>query len=117
MPNNAQNLSALADVSLEVDCHAATNAAARNDDKTATSQSAASLEKGDSGGNAQALESTFDKNAERVFDSHAAGGRIFLKKHRLTPSGIPCFATPLLPQCLAMTEIWILAFVPKTLKV
>ena len=61
--------SALADVSLEVDCHAATNAAARNDDKTATSQSAASLEM-DSSDNAQALESTFDKNAKSVEKSH-----------------------------------------------
>ena len=59
-----------ADVSLEVDCHAATNAATRNDDKTATSQSAASLEKVDSGGNAQALESTFDKTAKSVEKSH-----------------------------------------------
>ena len=63
MPNNAQNLSALADVSLEVDCHAATNAAARNDDKTATSQSAASLEKVDSGGNAQSVEKSHDEKA------------------------------------------------------
>ena len=52
-----------ADVSLEVDCHAATNAAARNDDKTAKS-----------------VEKSHDKKAERVFDSHAAGGRIFDEK-------------------------------------
>ena len=62
--------SALADVSLEVDCHATATALARNDDKTAKSQSAASLEKVDSGGNAQALESTFDKNAQSVEKSH-----------------------------------------------
>lgn len=29
--------------------------------------------------------------AQNVFSSHAAGDRIFLKKHRLSPSGIPCF--------------------------
>ena len=32
-----------------------------------------------------------EKNAENVFGSQLVGGRIFLKKHRLTPSGIPCF--------------------------
>ncbi len=28
-----------------------------------------------------------------MFDSHAAGGRIFLKKHRRNLSGVPCFDT------------------------
>ncbi len=28
---------------------------------------------------------------ESAFDNHATGGRIFLKKHRLSASGIPCF--------------------------
>ncbi|ETD27742.1 hypothetical protein HMPREF2087_00663 [Helicobacter canis NCTC 12740] len=46
-----------------MDCHAATNAAARNDDK-----------------NAKSVEKSHDKKAERVFDSHAAGGRIFDEK-------------------------------------
>ncbi len=32
-----------------------------------------------------------EKNAESVFCSQLVGGRIFLKKHRLSPSGIPCF--------------------------
>ena len=32
-----------------------------------------------------------EKNAENVFCSQLVGGRIFLKKHRLSPSGIPCF--------------------------
>ena len=32
-----------------------------------------------------------EKNAENVFGSQLVGGRIFKEKHRLTPSGIPCF--------------------------
>ena len=51
----------------------------------------AELQKVDSKKNAQSLNTPQNKKAEVVFDNHAAGGRIFLKKHRLTPSGIPCF--------------------------
>ena len=76
MPNNAQNLESSFD---------------KNAQSVKPPQSAASLEKVDSSDNAQALEYTFDKTAksvekshdkkaERVFDSHAAGGRIFDEK-------------------------------------
>ena len=51
----------------------------------------AELQKVDSKKNAQSLNTPQNKKAEVVFDNHAAGGRIFLKKHRLTPSGLPCF--------------------------
>ena len=43
--------------------------------------------------NAPILTTPQDKTAQSVFDSHAAGGRIFLKKHRHSLSGIPCFDT------------------------
>ena len=42
-------------------------------------------------GNAENVKTSQNAKVESVFDDHAAGGRIFLKKHRLTPSGIPCF--------------------------
>ncbi len=97
--DNAQTQSKQRAASLEkvdsrgnVDCHAAAHAAARNDREIATS------EKVDSRDNAQNLNNpqaeglsketslrSFCGNttgAESVFDNHAAGGRIFLKKHR-----------------------------------
>ena len=82
------------DSSLEaMDCHAIATALARNDKKNAVSK------KVDSKSEAQNLKTPakdsgiFDKTAQSVFDSHAAGGRIFLKKHRRNLSGVPCFDT------------------------
>ena len=85
-------------------CHAAATTAARNDDKNTDTQ------KVDSRDNAQNVENSAqdsriftqnapilttpqDKTAQSVFDSRAAGGEIFLKKHRHSLSGIPCFDT------------------------
>ena len=61
------------DSSVEVDsmdCHTAAHAAARNDDKKVDSSTTANLNESQ------------DKTAQSVFDSQAAGGRIFLKKLR-----------------------------------
>ncbi len=63
----------------------------------------AELQKVDSKKNAQSLNTPQNKKAEVVFDNHAAGGRIFLKKHRLTPSGIPCFDEKANAQALEST--------------
>ena len=79
--------SALADVPLEVDCHAATNAATRNDDKTATSQSAASLEKVDSGGNAQNLTTPQAAGFCDDFGGFQGGGEgIYLSGNEQAPA-------------------------------
>ena len=96
-----------ADSSLEaMDCHASTSVLARNDENNNQAQNADSRQtaqnvaapqteaKVDSRNEAQTLESTFE-NATTLSESQAAGFADdfwgFLKKHRLTPSGIPCF--------------------------
>ena len=60
-----------------MDCHAtATQCLAMTENNAAS-------EKVDSRKNAESVKTSQNENA--------AGGRIFLKKHRLTPSGVPCF--------------------------
>ena len=51
----------------------------------------AECEKVDSRKKAENVDKLPNNQAEVVFDKKAAGGRIFLKKHRLSASGIPCF--------------------------
>ncbi|STO97143.1 2-C-methyl-D-erythritol 2,4-cyclodiphosphate synthase [Helicobacter canis] len=66
-----------------VDCHAAAHAAARNDREIATSEKVDSRDNAQNLNNSQA-EGLCGNNteAQNVFCSQLAGGRIFLKKHR-----------------------------------
>ena len=97
--HNAQTQSKQRAASLEkvdsrgnVDCHAAATAAARNDREIATSEKVDSRDNAQNLNNPQAAGLSKETSlrsfcgnttgAESVFDNHAAGGRIFLKKHR-----------------------------------
>ena len=78
-----------------MDCHAVQAPLAMTENNAANvkvdSTNTQEISKVDSRENAQNIETPQNEKTESVFDNHAAGGRIFLKKHRLTPSGIPCF--------------------------
>ena len=75
-----------------MDCHATADALARNDSSFSHCERSEAIYTNKVDSSKSLSDSKIvEKNAENVFGSQLVGGRIFLKKHRLTPSGIPCF--------------------------